>query len=128
MIHLFIQVAVGVAVALTGVFIGDRLVEATTGKSIRKHLVQWWNEVYADIQLWLHGHQHLKIARVAAVAASIVDQGVLAVNQLVRIIFQAELSQGEPRVISERTLTAREAIELFPQFRHALRVELPLEM
>ena len=45
-------------------------VEATTGKSIRKHLIEWWNEVYADLRRWLETHRHLKIARVAAVIAS----------------------------------------------------------
>ena len=127
MIHLFVQIAVCVAATIGAILIGNEIVETSTGKSIRKHLIEWWNEVYADIQRWLAAHPDLKVARVVASAACIIDQSILSANQLLRIVFQAEPLQGEPHVISERTFTAQEAVELFPHLMHATRVILPLE-
>ena len=127
MIHIFVQFAAGAAAAIGAIFVGNRIVEKTTGKSIRKHLIEWWNDVYADIQRWLDAHRHLNIARVAAVIARAVDQGVLTANQMLKIVFQAEPTNCEPVVISERTLSAQQIAEMFPQLRNETRIELTLE-
>jgi hypothetical protein len=120
-----IKLALEIGAAALAAWGANKVVTKMTGRSIPEHFSAWWNEVNYEISQWIANHQHLKITRVVATIFTVIDRFMVSANKTVTMSFNAETPTGET-TITNRTLSAQEALNLFPEFKHQTKVPIPL--
>lgn len=116
MIDALIKIAIGIGVYL----FADAVTEEVTGKHIHEHVCQWWQELSATIQEWLHVHKdQLGVTQIMIEALALGDKAAGRIKHLadhVAIKVYGLNSTGH-RVgtIAEDEVPREEVLKEFPQ-------------
>jgi hypothetical protein len=111
-----VEGAIGAFVAYLAYKGADAVIAEVTGKTIPQHLSNAWSQISGDLIHWLAENKGKKIARIVAVIAQRIDPVMVGLGQKVDVRFDALVQDSKvPVTITTRRLSAKEAVELFPQ-------------
>ena len=127
MIDALIKIAIGIGVYL----FADAVTEEVTGKHIHEHVCQWWQELSATIQEWLHVHKdQLGVTQIMIEALALGDKAAGRIKHLtdhVAIKVYGLNSMGQKVAkITESEVSHEDAIKEFPEL--AEKPELIMEV